>query len=561
MTSSLRVWVSVALLAGLASRSWAADEPKPAPAPAALPSSEQIDKLIHDLQEKILSFQTDQASLIVRAVPPPPPPPAAGPAGGGAAVALAPAKKEDPTILGTVVDFQPPGLHFKTADGKVLALNANDIGFLEMAGHFEPDNAEPMNPGGHTAMAMWALACSDMDPKDARWKKAIDAYLHSTPPPGTYSLSFRLNTFSHLARWGHGPIVNDYKKIIGIDLPYIMKGMDRDGLYNYTCFPGPGLQPWQKPTDFKPNPNAGWGFDNSNTQFGVFGMWAAEDALPLENSNPYWALVDKHWQETQNKEGGWSYARESEGATMNMTDAGMNSLYLVVDKYWSRQVGANGYVRLRGFTYNEAAQAGMARTFAAINRGWAWLDKHRGEAPQNGMYHEYGLQRLGLASGRKYIAGDDWLEHVVRASWHDGNSNYQPGPGVLEDCCWRVMCLAFGRAPVLFNKLEHGDEQDWNYYFRDVAFLTDWISHETERRYNWQIVNLKGTMEDLQDAPVLLISGYKKLILTEDEQAKLKKYLDMGGTVMIHPHNNSKLFKDTPRPCWQTCIRPKDTSG
>ncbi len=497
------------------------------------PTPEQVDKLIHDLQQKILSYQTNQAVLVLRT----------GAAGAPAPAAAGGKHRPFEMLTGEVIDNQPPGLHFKTHDGHVLAVATADIGFLENAGHFEPDNAQPANPGGYTAMAMWALACSDMDPKDAKWKKAVEGYLKNSTPPGTYTLSFRMNTFSYLARWSKGAAMKDYLKALLADTPFMMKAMDKEGMYGYTCYPGPGLQVTQKPSDFT-NTSGNWGTDNSNAQFGVFGMWAAEDAMPLE-SEPYWITVDKHWRDAQVADGGWGYNKGRGTSTANMTDAGMNSLYLVVDKYWSRQVG-HGYEKYRGFTYLEKAAAGMDLTFAAINKGWAWLDKHpNGAGGHGGMYHEYGLQRLGLASGRKYIAGENWVDKVMRAAYRQGNVDDAPGKGALDDSAWRVMCMAFGRAPVLINKLAHGDERDWNYYFRDVAFLTDWINHETEKRFNWQIVSLGDSLHDLQDAPILMISGYKKLDFSAEEQAKLKQYLDLGGTVFLQANNNSTAFKDS----------------
>src|SRR5439155_13435926 len=144
---------------------------------------------------------------------------------------------------------------------------------------------------------------------------------------------------------------------------------------------------------------------------------------------------------------------------------------------------------------------------------------------------------LGLASGRKRIGSEGWFYRIIRELYQDGEVLPQE---TIEQTCWRLLCLSLGRRPVLFNKLLFADEENnWNYYIRDVSNLTQWMNRETERVHNWQVVSLKNELRDLQDAPILIICGENALMFSDDEQAKLKRYCDLGGTVFLNPVHNS----------------------
>ncbi len=515
------------------------------PQPAALPTRAEIDAIVAELQGRLFTFQDNDHWVVWLK-------PGAKPVDGMAV---------NMPLRGTLVENARGNIRIKGEDGQVRTIPTDQVGVQMAPGHFWPEENNGHAVGGSTAMATYALVVSGLDPVEPRLKKALDSLVKSSTPMGTYPLSFRLNTLSHLVCWsrpqsGRAGAANDFKAVLEREAAPMWQAMDDFGLYGYTSFPSPG--------DSRPKQGdrpRRWGTDHSNTQCGVYGVWAAENAS-IEIPSAYWHTVDQHWRDSQGDDGGWGYlmppprvANPPAGApkipqtfldsTPNMTDAGMNSLYLVMDKLWSRQVDKRGYVRLRGFTYDEQAQAGIKETLAAIARGWKWYEANPEEGRQRfQLYHEFGMQRLGIASGRKYIGGRSWFQHVVETTYatRAQGAQLQSRQG-LQDAAWRLMCIAFGRAPILFNKLDHGDEADWNYYFRDVASITDWIGHQMEKRYNWQIVSLSNDIDDLQDAPILFISGYKKLDLTADQKALLKQYCDLGGTVFLHPNQNSDQFK------------------
>ena len=63
----------------------------------------------------------------------------------------------------------------------------------------------------------------------------------------------------------------------------------------------------------------------------------------------------------------------------------------------------------RTFTSGEAAEC-----LRSIDRGMTWLGSARGNK-DNG-YYLYGIERTGVASGRKYFGGENWFHrtHVNR---------------------------------------------------------------------------------------------------------------------------------------------------
>ena len=64
------------------------------------------------------------------------------------------------------------------------------------------------------------------------------------------------------------------------------------------------------------------GWDNSNSQYGVLGTWAAAEAGITVGAS-YWADVQRHWEEHQNRNGSWSYRTGDPEGSLSMTSAGI----------------------------------------------------------------------------------------------------------------------------------------------------------------------------------------------------------------------------------------------
>mgnify|MGYP005843069181 CR=1 FL=1 len=500
------------------------------------PTREQIDQRIRDLQEALYAFQVDYGVFTLSSK---------------AEIMDGNKRIDNPKrIEGNVIGRTAEAFSVRTRDGNTLTVPIGDMLHIQPPGHFQPDYYRLNNPGGYTAMALWALAASDAwRNQDPRFEKAMGSYIEGTITPGVYSLSLRLNTLAHMINWSstrNQAAMATYRRLLARETDVMVRAMGTEGWYNYKAYPPPGWQEtapgsWRWTEMEKGRDHKG---DNSNTQFAMFGVWASVDAGAEIPAN-YWVTVTQHWLQTQQSDGGWGYRQpgEKSSSTPNMTDAGLNSLYLALDKHWSRQ--GTAYRPLKGFTFRPEALRQIQAIEASLKRGFDWINAKGGKRGGHGLYHEYGLQRLGLMSGRKYI-GDKrpWFEKVVQAAY--GTSSNPGKDKAIEQLSWRLMCLAFGRAPILFNKLEHNDNYlDWNYYPRDIANLTGWIGFQEEKRFNWQIIRPDDALHDFLDAPFLYINGARALSLTAEQLAKIKMYADMGGTIILHPLHDSRDFKQS----------------
>jgi hypothetical protein len=110
-----------------------------------------------------------------------------------------------------------------------------------------------------------------------------------------------------------------------------------------------------------------------------------------------------------------------------------------------------------------------------------------------GLYGMYGVERIGVASGRKYIGGIDWgaagAEYLVRHQNPDGSFGVEEphkNPRKVPDTMFAILFLSRGRAPVVMNKLEYGfgaggaQTDPWNERPRDVANFTRWTQKQLE---------------------------------------------------------------------------------
>ena len=85
------------------------------------------------------------------------------------------------------------------------------------------------------------------------------------------------------------------------------------------------------PMDTKGPPEGAW-YDRSNSQYGVLGAWALEQA-GAEIPQKYWAEEDEAWKKAQLVDGGWNYNNDSENrhSSYTMTSAGIATLFITQD--------------------------------------------------------------------------------------------------------------------------------------------------------------------------------------------------------------------------------------
>ena len=273
--------------------------------------------------------------------------------------------------------------------------------------------------------------------------------------------------------------------------------------------------------------------DLSNAQYGALGAWALSD-VNIELPNMYWKVSDRFWHLTQDPSGSWPYSKAAwphhAGNDNEVKDtmgvAGLATLYIT-----------------QGFVDEELRL--IPRPDKNIERGMAWLDKDF--KASNNLYYMYGVERVGLASGRKFFGTTDWYREgaasLVKSQAADGSwkSSYY-GADQQNSTAYALLFLARGRLPIVFNKLEYNGY--WNARPRDNANITDWMAKYLEKHINWQTVNLRVSPEQWLDAPVLLITGSQDPKFTAEDLAKLRTYVEAGGMIFSTADGNSREFTE-----------------
>lgn len=368
---------------------------------------------------------------------------------------------------------------------------------------------------GSTALAALAMLAAGKHPDHFEpLRKALDFVMANSELDDTYARAVRVNTWEYALR----KLPHDEKitAALGKDYAWLLKALgDKEG-WRYTL--------------------AATGWDNSVTQYGVLGVWAAQRA-GHQPPKWFWPRMAKHFLSCQNPDGGWGY--QTGGSTANMVTAGLATMFLVFDSYYGR----TSYTREnpRVFVDGEAAAC-----LASLEKGMNYIGEKGGNVEDN--YYLYGIERAGVASGRKYFGGRDWfLEGAVHALKTQRADGYFPSTD-RSDSSLTMLFLVYGGAPVAFNKLEYGlagspgaERQDWNLNPRDVANLTKQMWYAYERPLNWHSVNLNAPASEFE-APILVITGSKSATFNDTHVARLREYIDRGGMILAEASDRSEAF-------------------
>ncbi len=405
-------------------------------------------------------------------------------------------------------------------------------------------------PVGPTALVCYALLESGVKVQEPRMAKAL-AWLGKQKTTKTYSVALRANVWLAANKQTKG----DYLARLRADKDILVRS-SRLGSYGYV-------------SDGKPHSG-----DNSNSQFGLLGVWAARQA-DVEVSKRYWDMVLRHWERTQNPDGGWPYNTKSTNPSQRrtkptMTAAGVASLFVCLDNVNPQQF------------------VGCARDIRDphLERGLGYFDKNFARIVGSlSHYGLYGVERVGLACGYKYFGTADWYKlgakrllndaSLIKAwggAWvpkpqssaetngdgytvlaaapkkpdpkakKDVEAEQDRGtPGSVPNSAFALLFLVRGRNPVLFNKLEF--EGDWNNRPRDLATLTRYLGDTFEKTLNWQVINLKVPVRQWHDAPILYISGSKEPKFSDADLEKIRTYVWQGGTILSATECNGPGFR------------------
>lgn len=436
-----------------------------------------------------------------------------------------------PTALGQEFSAQAVEKSVDAGVRFLLSKQQSDGGWGPFGDEENKDQGHGWYPTGPTALATYALLESGMSPSERPMVKALN-WLAEHETDKTYCLGIRANVWLVANR----KTLGKYRKHLAKDVTQLLRSTTQ-GYYTYVSDKTPVRDRW----------------DNSNSQYGLLGVWAgAQDNLEIPQQ--YWVEVFNHWRRTQSPDGGWSYKKAIDPASVpkelhqaggtlshklpraTMTTAGLASVFVCIDNLF-----ANRFAECRGKT-----------DIPCIRSGLDWMDRHFPETIKGSpnVYYLYGVERVGLASGYKYFGTQDWykqgalqlMNHQQGGAWNQ----YSPVVGTSLG----LLFLIRGQHPVAFNKLEfHGD---WNNRPRDLASLTRWMSNQFERTFHWQIINLRISETELHDAPILYLSGSQIPTFTDEETDKLRRFVYQGGTLLSVTECNGSGFRKGIRDLYKT---------
>lgn len=397
-------------------------------------------------------------------------------------------------------------------------LTAINRGIAYLLSHEKPkkfwETASPGQQywGGPTSLAAYAMleagqatGRNSLQP-DSKTMRPIIHFLDHLHPVSTYVASLQISALtvfpSHRSAVMHA---------IRRAAQYLIDSQHSDGAYHYT---------WSGP---KANPVLPGDWDNSNSQYGALGVWAA-GTVGINPKIDYWHRCDAHWRTCQNADGGWGYARGA-ASTRAMTAAGLASLF-IVDLYIHNGVHLNPHHD------------------ANIQNGLLWLAKNF--KTSNNLYYLYGVERVGLASGLRKLGSRNWYRAGAGLIMSQQNQSgawngYVLGqPTDAVSTAYALLFLARGLNPIVFNKLAYAGS--WDARSHDDANLTQWVGNAFEQTLNWQVVHVKSNPLHWLDAPVLLITGHGDPHFTARDIRHFRIFMDHGGIIFSSADDGSKSF-------------------
>lgn len=362
---------------------------------------------------------------------------------------------------------------------------------------------------GETSLAALAMLAAGLHPTaDTDLARAL-TWLLAAPSDNTYARAIRATVWEYALR--KVPQVSAWAEALDADRAWLEKARNSEGWrYNQS--------------------SSDW--DNSCTQYGVLGLWAAKRAghtIPEQ----IWRDLTTHFLKVQNADGGWGYT--GSGSSANMVTAGLASLFVIFDQLHGGAVYRQGQAA-------PYAEGEAAAVLAGIDRGVAWLASNGGA--NEDPYYLYGIERVGVASGRTRIGGRDWfVEGARQLLAHQGpDGGFQMTRGITASTSLSALFLVYGGAPVAFAKYAWDAEPGhWNLHPRDLANLSAALWGAFEQPLNWQQVAADVAVEDIE-APVLLLSGAHAAKFSNGQRALFRTYVARGGVLLGEALDGAPAF-------------------
>ena len=422
-----------------------------------------------------------------------------------------------------------------------------------------PEHGSKYQTNGYTALTVLSLLHAGQSYQDPRLRGAINR-LTRVKMVGTYAVAIRTAVWAKLPPKFHEQLETDTR--------WLLDGFSAQaGGWTYQ----------HRPTTVRE--------DNSIRQYGALALWeAAKRGLAIPPR--YWQRLEDAFIRCQLPDGGWNYKADDAPATGSMTTAGLATIFITQDLLHAEEA-----VNLR--------RRKPAPHTEAISRGLSWMSANFTAETNPGSYRDvyyylYGVERVGLASGRKYFGSHDWFREgaaqiIARlCKWDEVTRTMTAYERVggrgsaarirTRHLAFAVMFLTRGRVPIALNKLE-APGIAWNNRPRDCANVAGWLTRASETDLSWQIATLDAPPEEWLDAPMLYLASNRavpwaavadvrprrlqrdvrehrraqargEMPMTaerpgpalEGAAAKIKRYLDLGGLLLAVNEGNSRSF-------------------
>ena len=382
--------------------------------------------------------------------------------------------------------------------------------------------------GGVTALSLLAMLHAGVPPADPDVARGLAA-LSKIRNERTYVVSLKAQVFAaaYDAAEDDDPNRGGYLEALRAAAAWLAEAQLDNGMWTYT----------------NPKKRSGRG-DNSNTQFALLGLHEAAnltvrpDDAPIQVPTPVWDRSRAHFENTQSTDGGWGYRGRTRGYG-SMTAAGVASLYIC-----GLRLHVSGQ---RQFINGEYPNCGKYTQNLVLAKGLEWLAKEfsvRENPGKGGRWHHYwlyGLERVGMISGKRNLGLHDWYREGAAFL----TATQQPDgawPGDATQTPFAALFLAKGNRPVLIQKVQW--QGHWNRNIHDLENLCSFIGDKLGKQVTWQTTALNLPVEELRTSPILLITGHEFPNFTDEQKETLRRYVRAGGTLLFEACCGKDAFEE-----------------
>ena len=362
-------------------------------------------------------------------------------------------------------------------------------------------------PVGATALAVLALRTSGLPADHPSVQRGVD-YILTHSDQKVYSESLVPCALEAVGDPAHHPRIARAVKLL-------VNAQSTTGGWSYAC----GEPSARKQAGAAERRRTST-YDNSNTQFAVLGLAAAQRCgMVMPQTTKLQAL--EHWRADQNADGGWGY-RARQPTSLSMTCAGIASLHLLGTNL---EIPAGKCGR---YKFNARLVKALKRLSTQLSGG---VGAQLGSHP---YYTLYALERVGMLLEFKLIGNTDWYPVGARYLLS------RDAPTNVADAAFALLFLAKGAAPIAIAKWRWNG--DWNNDHSDVRNWVASAGETLERRLDWIPARLNRLDSPAAKASMIFVNGHRPFSVTDAELAFLRAFLHEGGTLVAEGCCGSKTF-------------------